>query len=101
MRFTFLSAKRSESGLGQVAPHWLFLDVGQYAAAGVCDDDCTDLDLFVYRENSKLLNSDEEVDPAPVVFFSVEAPAEYFFEVRMYECRADTCFCSVQLFSKN
>jgi len=79
----------------------IFLEAGAYVAAGVCDDDCTDLDLFAYDESGTLLNSDEEIDSEPVVGVTVITPGEYFFEASMYECETDKCLYAVRVYAMN
>ena len=86
---------------GQRARSSIVLEPGEYVAAGVCDDDCTDLDLFAYDENGTFLTSDEEIDSEPAVGVTVSTPGEYFFEADMYQCETDTCFYAVRVYEVN
>lgn len=78
-----------------------FLEAGEYIAAGVCDDDCMDLDLAAYDGSSRLLDSDEEADAEPLVAISASAAGEYSLEVSMFECETETCMYAVQIFAVN
>ena len=79
----------------------IFLEAGEYLAAGLCDDDCADLDLYAYDENGTLLDSNEERDAEPMVSVTVSTPGEYLFEVSMYECETTTCGYAVQVYTVN
>jgi S1-C subfamily serine protease len=77
------------------------LEAGNYFVSGVCDDDCIDLDLAVYDENLELLNSDSEIDPDPVVSFTVENSTQHSIEATMYECATDSCLYAIELYKEN
>lgn len=84
---------------GQQVELSIFLEAGDYVAAGVCDDDCKDLDLTAYDGNGTLLDSDEEIDAEPLVGINVSRAGDYFFEASMYTCETDTCLYAVQVYA--
>ncbi len=61
-----------------------------------CDEDCSDLDLFLYTEIGVLVDSDDAVDPFPIV----TAPYDGTFSVQvtMPACN-HTAGCSVSVSS--
>ena len=67
------------------------LRAGEYTAVGVCDDDCTDLDLYVYDEDGQLVGEDFEIDPIAIVSFFVNGRETYSFDFDMISCSTDFC----------
>jgi hypothetical protein len=65
---------------------------------GVCDSDCSDLDLTVRDPNGRIVGSDLTVTDVPVVEFQVAAPGVYRVTVRMYACEVEPCFFVVHAF---
>ena len=70
----------------------------EYMIVGVCDIDCGDLDLVIYDPDEDQVAMDVESDDAPVLFFQGEG--EYWVEVVMANCEADTCLYAVQVFER-
>ncbi|PNK59673.1 hypothetical protein [Psychrobacter sp. FDAARGOS_221] len=62
-----------------------------YMFTAVCDDDCTDIDLYVYDDNGQLIELDDEDDDFPIVGFTAEYSGSYYAEVTMYECATKYC----------
>ncbi len=70
----------------------LTLDGGRrYEAVGKCDNDCSDLDLRLYDENDRLVDSDVLSDATPIVAVTPRHTATYRLEVDMHACRTPTC----------
>ncbi|MGH7481643.1 MAG: hypothetical protein ACRELV_05765, partial [Longimicrobiales bacterium] len=67
---------------------------------GVCDIDCTDLDLGVYDLDGQEIDSDVEVDDRPVVEFEVTEPGEFEVIAYMATCSREPCGFAVQAFMK-
>lgn len=40
-----------------------------YVIVGVCDDDCKDMDLKLYDDNGRLVDSDTAADDTPIAIF--------------------------------
>ena len=69
----------------------LSLQSGQsYALLGVCDNDCSDLDLALYRNGSELV-SDVTQDDWPILQVDATGSANYEVRVTMYACSTSTC----------
>ncbi|MEO0559857.1 MAG: hypothetical protein AAF170_16935 [Bacteroidota bacterium] len=69
------------------------LDAGQeYVIAGVCDNDCTDIDLRLYDPDGELVDEDVLEDDVPVVTVTPDREGQYTIEGIMYECQTEFCF---------
>lgn len=73
-------------------------DRGEYMVIGVCDIDCSDLDLSVYGPESDIVAIDVELDDRPVVGFDVNRPGTYDVQVYMASCSREPCGFVVQSF---
>jgi hypothetical protein len=69
-----------------------------YYFNAICDDDCTNLDLFAFDKDGKELDTDDADDNAPTleiqsIFDSEEKPRPRLItvEVRMVACKAEAC----------
>lgn len=88
-------------GDGETEPYSVSLTKGNtYALVGVCDTDCSDLDLTLYDNNGNLIVEDTLVDDAPVIEFNVLSSGDFKLNVTMYDCSASTCYYGVALFRK-
>ena len=68
------------------------LDAGSdYAFLGVCDNDCSDLDLRVYDSMGNMVDEDIELDDYPVLSVSAKRAGTYRVEVVMETCSSDPC----------
>lgn len=89
------------TGNGQVGRHQAWLDAGTtYALVGVCDVDCSDLDLFVYDAGGRLLGSDTQTDDRPVVEVRVPYRQRVEIRARMYSCRDQPCYYGLAFFAE-
>lgn len=61
---------------------------GEIIAIGICDNNCTDLDLYVVDENNNVVVQDDAVDTRPVVRFRPAAEHQYSLRIVMYGCNA-------------
>lgn len=64
---------------------------GNYAIVGVCDNDCTDLDIEIRGSDGGVLGSDYAVDDTPVVRFGSAGSATVTVEVSMAACSSEPC----------
>jgi hypothetical protein len=79
----------------------LELDAGRaYAFVGVCDEDCTDLDLRLFGPDGAEVDSDLEADDYPVVEARPSRTARYRVKVIMATCSTSPCFYGVGVFAK-
>jgi hypothetical protein len=72
----------------------------EYMILGVCDNDCTDVDLRLYDELGSEVDTDLEVDDYPIVSATPSRSGEYRIEVAMVTCSTEPCFYGVGIFSK-
>ncbi|HXF96177.1 MAG TPA: hypothetical protein VNI61_08770 [Gemmatimonadales bacterium] len=79
----------------------LELDAGRaYALLGVCDEDCTDLDLRLFDADGNEVDQDLETDDYPVVEVRPGRTAVYRVKVIMATCSTSPCFYGVGVFAK-
>lgn len=60
---------------------------------GSCDDDCTDLDMYLYDSDGNVVSQDIEPDAYPIV--TAPYSGEFYIEVTMPVCNAEACFVEV------
>lgn len=70
----------------------LELDAGRsYGIMGVCDNDCSDLDLQLLDEHGNVLMEDVELDAYPTILVEPAASATYYATLRMVTCALAPC----------
>lgn len=84
---------------GTNTSHNVTLTAGRsYAIQGVCDRDCTDVDLRLYDPNGNVVASDVAVDDTPTLMFTASMSGNYRLQVEMARCSTNPCYYGVQLF---
>jgi hypothetical protein len=84
---------------GQTMNYTLTLRSGRnYAILGACDEDCADLDLYLYDGNGDLISNDAETDSYPEVRVSVSRGGEFYLKVTMYGCSSEPCYYGFQVY---
>ncbi len=79
---------------------WIELRGGmEYAIVGVCDQDCTDVDLEIF-EGQTSVASDYEVDDTPVLQVVPGYAGEYRIHVYMANCRTEPCYYGVGIYGR-
>ena len=79
----------------------LNLDAGKaYEIWGVCDQDCSDIDMVLYDENDNEVDSDLLTDDKPLVEVTPRHSATFRIKVTMANCRANPCRYGVGVWSK-
>lgn len=77
------------------------LDGGNdYILIGVCDQDCSDVDLVIYDPNGNEVDSDVEDDDSPVLQLKVRENGRYRVKVSMPACSANPCRYGVGVWAK-
>ncbi len=71
-----------------------------YAFIGVCDSNCSDLDLHLYDENNNLIAVDRNRDDLPVVSVTPRWSGQFKVKVTMDQCWATSCYYGVGVFSR-
>jgi serine protease Do len=69
-----------------------------YAMVGVCDMDCTDVDLQLFAPDGTLLDEDVRVSDIPSVRFTPPVEGSYQLRVTMSGCTSDPCRYGVASF---
>ena len=79
---------------------WTFwLDGGvDYTIVGVCDEDCSDIDLTIIDDDGDVIDEDILEDNFPIVSVSPRRDAAYTIEVDMYECDVEPCYFGIAVF---
>ena len=68
------------------------LDGGtKYILVGVCDQDCSDVDLTIYDPDGNEVDSDLETDDKPVLELTPRSDGRYRVKVSMVACSANPC----------
>jgi len=71
-----------------------------YVMWGVCDQDCSDIDLVIYDSDGDEVDSDLETDDKPLLHVIPSRDGRYKVKVTMVTCSADPCRYGVGLWSK-
>jgi hypothetical protein len=71
----------------------------RYAIAGVCDQDCNDVDLQVFSSDGTKIGEDLQTDDKPVVIFTAGYTGQFRVKVLMATCSTNPCYYGVQIFS--
>ena len=72
----------------------------RYAIVGVCDNDCSDVDLRIWDPNGTKLAEDIQTDDTPVLEFTATVTGQYRLSVEMATCRTNPCYWGVQVFKR-
>jgi hypothetical protein len=79
----------------------LTLDAGtEYQILGVCDQDCSDVDLTLFDAAGNEVDSDILTDDAPIVSVSPRRTGRYRVRVSMATCSSEPCYFGVGVYSK-
>ena len=73
----------------------------RYAILGVCDNDCTDVDLRVQDPMGNMVGEDLATDDTPVVEFVSGQTGQYRVTVMMATCNTNPCYYGVQVFARS
>jgi hypothetical protein len=85
---------------GQDEQFELELEGGKtYIIVGVCDGDCSDLDMALTTAAGADVSSDFQDDDVPMVTVEVERGATYNLMVRMAACSVEPCAFGVGVFA--
>jgi hypothetical protein len=73
---------------------------GQYLMVGVCDGDCSDMDLRLFAPTGEEVAQDIATDDTPVLRFTANASGAHQARVIMATCTNEPCAYGVALYSK-
>jgi hypothetical protein len=69
-----------------------------YLAVGVCDQDCSDIDLYLLDENGNVVAEDQGGEDHAVVEVTPAWTGSFTLRVKMYECSVEPCHYGVAIF---
>lgn len=93
--------KTGKLNAGQAETTTLELEGGySYSFIGVCDQDCTDVDMRILDENDNVLVSDTKDNNLPILDRSPLRTEKYKVKIEMVRCNANPCYYGVGVFSK-
>ncbi len=83
---------------GRSGAQFVSLQAGvHYAIVGVCDDNCSDVDLRIFGPTGAKVAEDVQQNPTPVLEFTAPAAGRYRLAIEMVACSADPCAWGVQV----
>jgi len=86
---------------GETSLHRLRLEGGHsYALIGVCDNDCSDLDMRVYDRDGDEVGSDTQADDTPVVTVTPRRTATYTVRAIMATCSSEPCRYGIGVYGR-
>ncbi|MGH2829601.1 MAG: hypothetical protein ACRDJM_03870 [Actinomycetota bacterium] len=71
-----------------------------YALVGVCDNDCSDLDLVLYDADGDEADSDIQTDDVPIVQVTPRETMRYRVKVIMATCKTNPCWYGIGAYGK-
>lgn len=63
----------------------------EYQIVGVCDTDCSDMDLTLFDENGNEIDEDILMDDTPIVTVTPARNGRFRVQVAMADCSAEPC----------
>lgn len=86
---------------GQTETVTLDLDAGtSYMVVGVCDGDCSDLDLWINDENGYEIDSDVLDDDTPILEVTPRRSARFSIRTKMISCSAEPCYYGLGVYGR-
>ncbi|MEL6638066.1 MAG: hypothetical protein AAFW73_11920 [Bacteroidota bacterium] len=71
-----------------------------YFIVGACDNDCSDLDMYITRANSSYkIREDRETNDIPVISYTPSVSGRYTITLKMYSCSASICYQGFSVYS--
>ena len=93
-------AVRGSLDQGEDEEFELELEAGtQYLVMGVCDGDCSDMDLVLTDSDGDEVEADREMDDVPMLAIEGQS-GTFVLSVQMATCSANPCYYGVRVFSK-
>jgi hypothetical protein len=71
-----------------------------YLIVGVCDEDCSDMDLILSDATGRSLAEDILVDDSPVLTIEITRSGGYDLTVRMPDCAANPCGYGIAIMAR-
>lgn len=81
--------------------HLVTLQAGRsYKIIGVCDNDCTDVDIRLYDQNNNLIDEDLLVDDLPIVDVTPQWTGPFRVQVIMATCNVAPCYYAFNVYGR-
>lgn len=71
-----------------------------YTIVGACDNDCSDVDFYMFDPSGAAVAEDTATDDIPIVSFVAQRSGDYRLRVRMYDCASEPCRYGVAVFTQ-
>ncbi|HEX7243534.1 MAG TPA: hypothetical protein VF263_24830 [Longimicrobiaceae bacterium] len=73
----------------------------EYRITGVCDEDCSDLDLRLFAPGStQATEKDDSDDDVPILAFTAPTTGPYMLAVDMAKCSGSYCYYGYRVYRK-
>ena len=69
-----------------------------YRIVGVCDDNCTDVDLILYDASERIVSEDVLIDDLPILDYTPTDDDTFRVEVVIVSCQPESCGWAVQAY---
>jgi hypothetical protein len=66
-----------------------------YTFVAACDNDCSDIDVWLYDGQGNEISRDVEPDSMPIVFAQPRYNDTFTLKVKMYNCTIEPCFYGI------
>lgn len=86
------SNRYNSLGEGQTYTYTYTASPGKYYFSAVCDDDCGDIDIYLYDASGRLLSSDTDDDDQPLVGWNFSYASRVSIKVKMISCSDEPCY---------
>lgn len=86
---------------GESVEYLLILKVNtHYIMYATCDNDCGDIDLFLYDAHKRKMGYHDDTSDLPVISFYSVNNQVYSLKVVMYNCRVNPCKYGLAVYGK-
>ena len=72
----------------------------EYRIIGVCDDDCSDFDLYLYDQNDNVVSQDNGADATPIVAATPQWNGPFTVQAVMHNCRVSPCYYALAIYGR-
>jgi hypothetical protein len=85
---------------GETGTMEVMLEEGrEYIFVGVCDDNCSDMDFWVFDPDGEVIDGDVGTDDLPAVSIYAEADGVFTIDVDMADCTEGPCAVAMLVFA--
>lgn len=71
-----------------------------YRLVSVCDEDCADIDLYIYDSDENLIYSNTEEDNTPVLTLTPTESGVHKIKISMYACSLEPCYYGLGIYEQ-